>query len=147
MKRRFTAACSTSLAALAILAAGVFSTAASADAKRSTVLIAAPIDVKLGASRNEHSVRRVARHGVYVYVPHYASPNFVLKDDWSEDDDLEFDEFESADSDNDGFISFREARRANAEWARNFRRIDTSGDGFLTQEEIDEFYKRPSASQ
>ncbi len=85
----------------------------------------------------------VARHGVYYVIPRalplLAQP--VDGDGYEEAYD-DIDEFDATDSDNDGFISFREARRANPDWARDFRRIDVSGDGYLTREEIEAFYRK-----
>jgi EF hand len=132
----------------AFAATGVFSTAASAQSKVSSarVVVVAVGAPNVGAWHNKYALRRSAHHGVYVHAPRLTWLPLDARDgsrdlaDSSEFD--EDDEFQSADADNDGFISLREARHGNAAWARDFRRIDTSGDGFLTQEEIGEFYKR-----
>jgi EF hand len=84
--------------------------------------------------------RYVARHGVY-YAPRilvYAPRPVESTDD--DFDDMGQDEFDYADANNDGFISLREARRSHSDWARDFRKIDTSGDGYLTREEVEAFY-------
>jgi EF hand len=122
----------------------ICSTTATAQVRVSVpLLVVAPTDVDVSPRHAGRGIHRVSRYGVYYYAPRYAQPMPGAADEWADDeDDSEFDEFESADSDNDGFISFREARRANPQWARDFRRIDTSGDGFLTREEVDAFYKR-----
>jgi Ca2+-binding EF-hand superfamily protein len=86
---------------------------------------------------------------VYVAVPHRPARFLIggAAEELEESYDDTDDEFDAADADNDGFISFREARRASPEWARNFNRIDTSGDGFLTREEIEAFFDRTRAIQ
>jgi hypothetical protein len=100
------------------------------------------------ARSHGYTMRRISRHGVYYYViPRAATPD-AAADDFDEED-YEADEFDHVDVDNDGFVSQREARRANPDWARDFKRIDANGDGYLTREEIDAFYrsKLPAAKQ
>jgi hypothetical protein len=95
-----------------------------------------PVARRMGQPRLQH----VVRHGAYYYAPHIA-PKASASDDIDFFEDEE-DEFDSADLDADGYLSFRETRRANPQWVRDFRRIDVSGDGYLTREEIEEFYRR-----
>lgn len=98
--------------------------------------VANPVAHRGGLPRLQH----VVRHGVYYYAPQIA-PKAAFSDDFDDFEDDE-DEFDSADLDADGYLSFREARRANPQWVREFRRIDASGDGYLTREEIEAFYRR-----
>jgi hypothetical protein len=97
---------------------------------------AIPVARRMGQPRLQH----VVRHGVHYYAPHIA-PKASASDDFDFIEDEE-DEFDSADLDADGYLSFREARRANPQWVRDFRRIDVTGDGYLTREEIEAFYRR-----
>jgi EF hand len=129
--------------ALAISAVTISSNAAAHDGKTpsTTVLIGAP--VYAAPRTSDRNLHRVSRYGAYHYAPYIIVPRSIPSDEWSEsEDDSDVDEFDATDLDNDGFISFREARRSNPAWARNFRRIDTSGDGYITREEVDEFYAR-----
>jgi EF hand len=124
-------------------AIGVSATAAAHGSKAPSggVLIVAPVHAAArAADRNLH---RVSRYGAYHYAPLVVMPRSTQSDEWADDeDDSDVDEFDATDLDHDGFISFREARRSNPEWARNFRRIDTSGDGYLTREEVEASYAR-----
>jgi hypothetical protein len=148
MKNRLKVLGSATLSLAALVAAGVFTNDVLAHARASTatVVATAVADVNVRARHNGHAARHGGHHRLYLYLPPHANSSFGTSNRWSEGDDEadmdERDEFESADADNDGFISLREARQANTEWARHFRRIDASGDGFLTQEEIADFYKR-----
>ncbi|TAG83017.1 MAG: EF-hand domain-containing protein [Betaproteobacteria bacterium] len=104
-----------------------------------SAIVVLPLDP---VSKTTHGAnRRAFAPRMYVAVPH--RPVLFLIGNSAEEVDESYDdtddEFDVADTDNDGFISFREARRANPEWAKHFNRIDTSGDGFLTREEIEAF--------
>jgi hypothetical protein len=142
--------CATFITAIPMFCAGTLialaatsTTDASAASKKAIVgaVVAAADTVAPVSHRHGDKPHRYSR-----YSAHY-SPRFIVIAPGTEEfeesyDDTDADEFDVADHDNDGFISPREARRANAQWARDFRRIDKSGDGFLTREEIDGFYAR-----
>lgn len=106
---------------------------------RGSAIVVLPLDSV--STPVQRSQRNAFAPRVYIAVPHrparflIGTPAEELDESYDDTDD----EFDAADTDNDGFISFREARRANPEWAKNFNRIDTSGDGFLTREEIEAF--------
>lgn len=121
------------------LVAAVLAAATPELSARARVII--PLDAHIDSTQEVRSLRPSARYGVYASAPRLIlfAPNAAdeASDNDAEDD---ADEFDLADQDGDGYLSFREARRANPDWARNFRRIDTSGDGFLTREELDAFY-------
>jgi EF hand len=133
--------------ALSVLAVGLATVAGSARAETKkaqvAVAIAAPIYIDASPRIYASKYRHVSRYGAY-YAPRLITPAPNARDDFSDDDypESEQDDFELADLNDDGFISLREARRSQADWARDFRRIDTSGDGYLTREEIDAFYRR-----
>jgi hypothetical protein len=126
------------IAAVCMIAAGAVFGSHIAEAQTS-VVVALPLE----ASATHRAHRNAFAPRVYIALPHrpvrFVSGGVEELDESYDDTD---DEFDAADSDNDGFISFREARRANPEWVRHFNRIDTSGDGFLTREEIELFFAR-----
>lgn len=108
-----------------------------------TVAIALPLDHPAFTAHYSSRSKHAFAPRAYVIVSHKPVRFLgVSPDEIDESYDDTDDEFDAADTDNDGFISFREARRTNADWAKNFNKIDTSGDGFLTREEIDAFYRR-----
>jgi hypothetical protein len=130
------------VAASALVALCLAVPASAGDKKSTRVELRATVPVYVyEAPDRAHTFRRVARHGVYYYAPRIVIPE-QTQDDWDDAYDDDEDEFDSVDGNHDGFISLREARRSHADWARDFRKIDTSGDGYLTREEIDVFYRR-----
>jgi EF hand len=137
------------LCAVALLAsASVLSATSSADKKDAVIVVAptGPSQLIDSPRYDDRGFRRTSRYGVY-YGPRYLvvpGPSNVDKFGNGEDEDEHYDEFDVADLNDDGLISMKEARRANPDWVRNFRRIDTDGDGYLTREELEAFY-RPSA--
>lgn len=52
------------------------------------------------------------------------------------------DQFDAADRNRNGYVSYREAARVNGDWARNFSLIDANRDGYITRDEINWFYHR-----
>jgi EF-hand domain/EF hand len=130
-------------ATLAACALAISSDAEAHDRKlpSTTVLIGPSVHVAPRvADRHWH---RASRYGVYHYVPYVVVPRAGQANEWNDsEDDSDVDEFDATDLDNDGFVSFREARRGNTKWARHFRSIDTSGDGYITREEVEEFLSR-----
>jgi hypothetical protein len=130
------------VAASALVAISSTAPALASEKKSTRVELRAVVPVFVyEASDRAHTFRRVARHGVYYYAPRIVIPE-QTQDDWDDAYDDDEDEFDSVDGNHDGFIALREARRSHADWARDFRKIDTSGDGYLTREEIDVFYRR-----
>jgi hypothetical protein len=113
---------------------------------QASVVVVLPREVAVSATHRTHRTAFAPR--VYIAVPHrparFLSSGFDELDESYDDTD---DEFDAADADNDGFISLREARRANPDWARHFKRIDSSGDGFLTREEIEAFFSQQRSSK
>jgi hypothetical protein len=144
MKRTYRPLGFAALSAVLVASAITISTRAAAhDHKVPSTTVLTGASVHAAPRTSDRHWHRVSRYGAYHYTPYIVVPRSIQSDEWSEsEDDSDVDEFDSTDLDNDGFISFREARRSNPEWARNFRRMDTSGDGYLTREEVDEFYAR-----
>jgi EF hand len=139
--------CTKLFAALAsgLLIAGLSTDASASDKKHAPiVLLPAPVHGDVVPTHRSHKLKRVARHGVYYYVPRaIVTVPHAYDDEWDESyDESDDDEFDGVDRDHDGFISLREARRSQPDWARDFRKIDASGDGYLTREEVDAFYRR-----
>jgi hypothetical protein len=131
------------VAASALVALCLAVPASAGDKKSTRIELRAAVPVYIhDAPYRRHAFGRVARHGVYYYAPHVIVPPRHIDDDWDDAYDDDEDEFDSVDGNHDGFISLREARRSHADWARDFRKIDTSGDGYLTREEVEAFYRR-----
>ncbi|MGL5003566.1 MAG: hypothetical protein ACRDAM_11550 [Casimicrobium sp.] len=130
-------------ASLLVAIATVGATNANADNKKpiTAVVVSAPDVGDYAPHRSGYKVHRISRYGAY-YPPRFIVVTPGADESEESYDESDEDEFDATDRDNDGFISFREARRMNAQWVRDFRRIDTSGDGFLTREEVDAFYRR-----
>jgi hypothetical protein len=135
------------------LAVGLTTVAGNASAESKpaqfVVSMVAPTYLHASPRINGSKYRHASRYGVYYapyapHVPRLITPAPSAADEFADDDFLESeqDDFEIADLNDDGFLSLREARRSQSDWARDFRRIDTSGDGHLTREEIDAFYRR-----
>lgn len=136
MQDRFARIRTLAAASLAVLS-GTF-TAHVVQAQVSAVVVL-PHEASSSATHRTH--RNAFAPRVYIAVAHRPA-RFLSSgvDELDESYDDTDDEFDAADADNDGYISFREARRANPDWVRHFKRIDTSGDGFLTREEIEAFF-------
>jgi EF hand len=72
----------------------------------------------------------------YYNAPVYASPSHVMATT------TYVDQFDAADRNRNGYVSYREAARVNGDWARNFGSIDANQDGFITRDEVNWFYRR-----
>jgi EF hand len=72
----------------------------------------------------------------YYNAPVYASPSSVMATT------TYVDQFDAADRNRNGYVSYREAARVNGDWARNFGSIDANRDGFITRDEVNWFYRR-----
>jgi hypothetical protein len=72
----------------------------------------------------------------YNSAPVYASPSHVTATTYY------VDQFDAADRNRNGYVSYHEATRVNSDWGRNFGRIDTNHDGFITRDEVNWFYRR-----
>ena len=72
----------------------------------------------------------------YYNAPVYASPSHVMATT------TYVDQFDAADRNRNGYVSYREAARVNGDWARNFGLIDANRDGFITRDEVNWFYRR-----
>jgi hypothetical protein len=72
----------------------------------------------------------------YYSAPVYASPSHVMATT------TYVDQFDAADRNRNGYVSYHEATRVNGDWGRNFGRIDANHDGFITRDEVNWFYRR-----
>jgi hypothetical protein len=142
-QNRFTRTRTLAAACLAVVSGTLTAHVAQA---QTTAVVVLPREVTASATHRTHRAAFAPR--VYIAVPHRPA-RFLSSgvDELDESYDDTDDEFDAADADNDGFISLREARRASPDWARHFKRIDSSGDGFLTREEIEAFYSRELSSK
>jgi EF hand len=79
----------------------------------------------------------IATSPYYYNPPVYSRPTYVTNTYVAP----AYDAFSNADRDGDGFISYDEARYSGY-FQRNFGRMDYSGDGYLTREEVEQFQRR-----